>query len=113
MNDQNKCDWDPDILAEVYILTTNEGGRSTPALNGYHPNHKVKDNYLTSGIHYYLDGNKIELGEKGRAFIKFLAPKEYPKCLWINKTIDVTEGEHLIGKATVLEIYNDILNRDK
>lgn len=75
--------------------------------NGYRPAHKVKDNYLTTGLHQYYDVSTDNGAVKG--VITFISPEAYPACLWIGKTIEMYEGSHLIGYATVLQIFNSIL----
>ena len=102
-------DAQPDIKALVTLRTTAEGGRRTPALSGYRPQHGVKENYLTSGIHNYLSDGVLLPGESSLALITFLAPEHYPHCLWVGKVLSVQEGSRVVGHAEVIEIYNDLL----
>lgn len=102
---------DFDCIATVTLLSTAEGGRQTPALSGYRPNHLVADEMLTSATHEYLDGDAIRPGASGQARITFIAPQAYPGCLWIGRVIRVQEGGKLIGYAKILDIRNKILER--
>jgi len=103
--------YQPDIEAEISFLSTNKGGRTQPVLSGYRPNHLIKENYLTSGEHNYIDKVEVQPGEKSRAYIKFIAPEEYPYTLRVGTIINVQEGNRLIGYAKVLKIFNKILEK--
>lgn len=54
---------DPDIEAIISFLKTENGGRTSPCISGYRPTHLVKDNYLTTGTHNYLDKDEVLPGE--------------------------------------------------
>jgi elongation factor Tu len=99
----------PDIEAEVTLLATAEGGRSTPAKSGYRPNHLVFPDYLTSGHHEYKDKEQVLPGEPAITEIWFLTPDQYPKSMRVGKVIRVQEGSRLVGHAKVLKIYNEVL----
>ena len=99
----------PDIEAEVTFLPTAEGGRSTPALSGYRPNHLVLPDYLTSGHHEYKDKERVLPGESAITEIWFLSPEQYPKSMRVGKIIRVQEGSRLVGHAKVLNVYNEAL----
>lgn len=64
----------PDVEAEVTFLSTEEGGRKTPIVSGYRPNHLIKPDYLTSGQHEYLDVNQVFPGQTVCANIWFITP---------------------------------------
>lgn len=102
-------DWDPDVLADFYLFPLSESERKFQCLNGYRPVHKVKEDYLTTGQHFYLETGKVEPGSSQKTFIKFITPEAYPNSLWIGRIIDVQESSKIIGRATILEIYNKIL----
>ena len=78
--------------------------------DGYRPSHMVKENCLTTGLHHYYKDKNIDGEVKGT--ITFITPEEYPACLWIGKKIEMFDGSKLIGYATVLKIFNAVLNRD-
>lgn len=87
----------PDIEAEVTFLRTEEGGRSRPVITGYRPNHLVRDDYLTSGTHEYINAEVVNPGETAHTRITFITPEVYPHCLWVGRVINVQEGGHLVG----------------
>jgi elongation factor Tu len=100
----------PDIEAEVTFLTTNEGGRETPARSGYRPNHLIKPDYLTCGQHEYLETEWIFQGQTACANIWFITPELYPYTLWVGKKINVQEGSRVVGYIIVTKIFNQILD---
>ena len=83
--------------------------RKNNVYQGYRPAHMVKEGYLTTGVHSYynLDNDLNEL----RGTITFISPEDYPACLWIGKEIGMYEGSKLIGYATILKIFNPILEK--
>jgi translation elongation factor EF-Tu-like GTPase len=99
----------PDVEAEITFLRTEEGGRSAPSFSGYRPNHKVRDDYLTSGIHNYIGCDKVDPGQTALGTITFITPEVYPHCLTIGQTINVQEGGRLIGRARITKILNKVL----
>jgi translation elongation factor EF-Tu-like GTPase len=99
----------PDIEAEVTFLPIGDGGRSTPALSGYRPNHLVLSDYLTSGHHEYKDKERVLPGESAITEIWFLSPEQYPKSMRVGKVIRVQEGSRLVGHAKVLKVFNEAL----
>lgn len=85
------------------------GDRKKNVYQGYRPAHMVKEGYLTTGVHKYYDIQKLDGELMGT--ITFISPEDYPECMWIGKKIDMYEGSQLIGFATILQIFNTILER--
>ena len=100
-----------DIEAEVYFLTPEEGGRHTPAIIGYRPNHLMNGDYLTSGMHIYLDQDYVFPGHIARTGITFISPEHYPHCLEVGMKIRVQEASRLVGYAKVTKIFNKLLEK--
>lgn len=99
----------PDIEAEVTFLPAAEGGRSTPAMSGYRPNHLVLPDYLTSGHHEYKDKDQVLPGESAITEIWFLTPDQYPHSMQVGTVIRVQEASRLVGHAKVMKVYNEVL----
>lgn len=99
----------PDIEAIVFFLPTSEGGKARAVMSGYRPNHLVKEDYLTSGHHEYLDKQLVAPGESATAQIWFLAPEQYPHTMWVGANIPVQEGARLVGYAKVTKVFNELL----
>ncbi len=102
----------PDCAAIVRLLSTEEGGRATPAASGYRPQHSVREDYATSGTQQYLDVETLHPGGSSRTHIWFAAPEIYRGCLWIGRTLRLQEGSRLVGFAEITKIFNSVLDRD-
>lgn len=98
-----------DVEAEVRFLSTEEGGRRKAALSGYRPAHLVLPDYLTTGIHHYVDRESVQPGETVRAFITFITPEAYPRSLWPGKVVRVQEASKLVAHARILQVLNPVL----
>jgi elongation factor Tu len=112
-DDMNAYGREPDVGAEIRLLPTSaDSGRSNPVRSGYRPNHRLLPDYLTSGIHEYLDREEVHPGETVHGRITFISPEAYPGCLWVGKVVDIQEGSRLIGRATITRVLNKLLERD-
>lgn len=111
--------FDVDVKAKIHLYGKEEVdehnniyARNTPAKSSvYRPHHRLFDNYLTTGIHFY-NQSEVNPGETVEGTIKFLAPSEYPNSLWIDKKIDIQEGYKVVGYAIIKEIYNKVLEKN-
>jgi translation elongation factor EF-Tu-like GTPase len=102
----------PDVEAEFTLLIPEQGGRrSSPALSGYRPEHKVRDDYLTTGYRTYFGGDQVLRGQTVHWSIIFLSPEAYPHCLWVGREIDVQEGSRLVGRVRITKIFNSLLEK--
>lgn len=100
-------------LPDVEVLFEFNGTRKSPAADGYRPAHLVAENYLTTGIHHYYEVDLVLPNGTAKGTITYLSPEAYPQCLWIGKKISIQEGEHIVGYATIIDIYNSLLeNKD-
>ena len=87
------------------------GTRRTPAADGYRPAHRIREDYLTTGVHHYFDVTEVAPDGEARGTITFITPEAYPGSLWVGKLIPIQEGERLVGTATVEKILNPILEK--
>ena len=99
--------WKPDALVEVTFTE-----RKIPALNGYRPAYRVLKDYFTTTHHWFIETGQALPKEPTKAFVKFITPEAYPKCLKQEMIIDVTEGSKVIGNSKVIEVYNEELRKD-
>ena len=98
-----------DFQGNFTLITTEAGGRKTPAISGYRPHHELHENYLSSGTHEYLDTEILWPGESSRVKVWLLAPHAYPNCLWVGRKLNVGEGSRVIGVLTITEIFTQSL----
>ena len=87
------------------------GTRRGPVADGYRPAHRIREDYLTTGVHHYFNAKEVAPNGTARGSITFITPEDYPHTLWEGKTIDICEGERIVGTATVEKVLNPILKR--
>lgn len=100
-----------ELKPDVEVLFEFLGYRKGNIFEGYRPAHLIKDNYLTTGIHHYYEMEK-SINSEVKGTITFISPDEYPQCLWVGKKIEMYEGKNMVGYATVLDIFNPILQEN-
>ena len=98
------------IKPDVEVVFEFNGVRENPAVDGYRPAHNVQSGYLTTGIHHYYDVDSVAPDGTAKGTITFLSPEAYPSCLWVGKKISIQEGDKIVGFATIMKIFNPILN---
>ena len=97
-----------DFIAELEFLTSEQGGRKTPAHSNYRP-HIEFDNYpeyLTSGNQTYIDKEIVEPEEKVKAEIAILGTEYFSKRLYENLEFKFCEGSRIIGYGKIIKIIN-------
>jgi hypothetical protein len=94
---------------DVEAIFEFNGVRKNSVKDGYRPAHLIVDNYLTTGIHHYYDVESVPSNGMAKGTITFLTPEVYPHSLWVGKKIKIQEGEHVVGYATITNIYNPLL----
>jgi elongation factor Tu len=96
-----------DFIARIYYLTTEEGGRQTPALSKYRPGVKFSfSKYTSSGEQTFLNKEIVYPGDPVDAEIRLLSPHFFEKMLFEGIQFEILEGPKLLGTGTVLEITN-------
>ena len=92
--------------ADIKVIIQLNGVRRTPAADGYRPAHRVKSDYLATGIHHYTTSDFLSPCGSCEGTITFLTPEVYPHCLQVGQVLDIQEGERNIGSAKIIEINN-------
>lgn len=100
-----------DRTPDVEVTFRFNGTRRTPVADGYRPAHRVREDYLTTGVHHYFGVDQVAPDGTARGTITFITPEAYPACLWVGKEIPIQEGERVVGVASVEKILNPILER--
>lgn len=97
----------PDIKAEITL----NNNRKSPVTSGYRPAHLINGNYLTTGLHQYLDRDLLYPNQTAIGTIAFITPEAYPHSLEIGEEIQIQEGAKVVGVVKVIEIYNPLLSK--
>ena len=88
------------------------GTRRTPVRDGYRPAHRIREDYLTTGLHHYFETVEVAPDGQARGTVTFLTPEAYPNTLWVGKVLEICEGERIVGHATVEKVLNPVLSRE-
>jgi len=100
------------VPADIEVKFEFNNYRKHPAGSGiYRPHHLVKEDYFTTGLHHYYDTDTVAPGETAYGTITFLTPEYYPHSLHIGQKIQMSEGKRVVGYATVMKIFNPLLER--
>ena len=92
-----------DIEAEIYFLTPEEGGRSTPAFSNYRPQFYY-NGHDWDAPHTYPDVEQVNPGDTVRAYLGFLSPQEHLGKVYVGMEFEIREGARTVGKGVVTKI---------
>ncbi len=103
----------PDIEAEISFLATELGGRRSPAVSGYRPNHDFGlEGVLNDAAHEYVGCDSVSPGQSAKANIWFLAPQYQEGRLYPGFKFTVQEGSRIVGHGVVTQVINTVLRND-
>jgi len=93
------------IKARITLLTSKEGGRSTPANSGYRPQFCYDRQHWDAAIEL-IEQEQISPGESAEVYFQFTKPEIHRKKLHQGKKFQLKEGATTIANGVVLEIIN-------
>lgn len=105
---------EPDLEAEVYLLTTEEGGRQSGVTSGYRPDHhfgREDPDELNGAQHEYPDGGALGLGETKRALLWLLVPEENEGRLYEGMEFSAREGARVVARGRITRVLAPALRR--
>lgn len=88
-------------------------GKVKIVFSGYRPIYDIRPGYWTSTLHEFVGVPEVKTGEEAIANVWFITPGTYQHSLWVGRVLTVAEGSRMVGTSTVLEIFNEILEREK
>jgi len=99
-----------DFIAKLKYRTTEQGGRKTPAKNGYRPQVKFDFTEMqASGQQTFIDQETVSPGDTIEAKIKILSPDYFVGRLNEGMHFEFREGATVIGTGEIKHIINDKL----
>ena len=100
----------PDFIAALQYLTTEQGGRKTPAFTNYFPQLKFKfSEYQCGGQQKFIDKQVVNPGEHVTAEIALLSTEPFENKLNVGFEFDIKEGSKIVGTGIILQILNERL----
>ena len=102
-----------DIEAEITFLPTDAGGRCTPVMSGYRPNHDFGISDMTNDAHHeYVDKHRVFPGETVIACLWFLRPDFQNDRLYVGMEFTVQEGgRRLVGNGRIVRVCDPALEK--
>lgn len=99
-----------DFIADLKYLTSEEGGRQTPAFSGYRPQVKFDfDEMQTSGQQTFLNKDTVYPGDTVEAAIRIISVEHFEHKLAEGMTFEFREGSRVVGTGKIVDILNDRL----
>ena len=92
-----------DIEAEIYFLTSEEGGRSTPVTTQYRPQFYYEGRDWDAA-HIYPNVDQVNPGDTVRAYLGFMSPKEHFGKVHVGMKFLIREGERTVAKGVITKI---------
>ena len=92
-----------DIEVELTFLSTENGGRSKPAVTGYRPQfHYAGHDW--DACHEYPDVEEVNPGDTVRAYFSFLSPAAHFGAVQPGMPFLVREGQRTVGYGVVTRL---------
>ena len=88
------------FVAEVYILTSQEGGRHTPFFKGYRPQFYFRTTDVTGAVELPEGVEMVMPGDNLKITVELIAPIAMEEGL----RFAIREGGRTVGKGVVAEI---------
>ena len=102
----------PDFIAKVDYLKTEEGGRRGYASSGYRPQFQIEGKKeSTSAEQLFVERDKVFPGETITAEIKILSIETFSGLLYEGMNFQLGEGRHKIAKGQILKVLNHKLKK--
>jgi translation elongation factor EF-Tu-like GTPase len=102
----------PDIEAKITLLTTEQGGRRSPAISGYRPNHDFGlEGMLNDATHEYINTKVVAPGQTVMANMWFLVAQYQVGRLHPGFRFTVQEGPRIVGHGVITQVFNAELQR--
>jgi translation elongation factor EF-Tu-like GTPase len=99
-----------ELEAEIYYLTADEGGRSSPVGNGYRGQLFYDDNDWDAAQEF-VDKDICLPGETVICFIKTARPELHLGKFYIGKNFEIREGNTIVARGKITKIFRqDFLN---
>lgn len=101
-----------DFIADLKYLTSEEGGRKTPAFSGYRPQVKFDFSEMqTSGQQTFLNKDTVYPGDTVEVAIRILSVEHFANTLAEGMAFEFREGSKIIGTGIIANILNDSLQK--
>ena len=97
----------PHIEAEIEYVTTEAGGRSTPAFSGYRPQFYYHG-HDWDAEHMYPEAAEVSPGDTVVARLRFMSPQEHHGNISVGMPFLIREGARTVAYGIVKEVFDQL-----
>jgi translation elongation factor EF-Tu-like GTPase len=94
-----------DVEAEITFLSLEDGGRGSPAFDGYRPQFFYAG-HDWDAVQKYPDVAQVNPGDTVRTYLWFLSPDEHVGRLRPGTAFLIREGRRVVGFGSISRIIN-------
>lgn len=99
----------PELEADIYYLTTSEGGRQTPVATSYRGQFHY-DNHDWDAMQQFLDKEWCELGETVKVLLQTASPDFHCGKFFVGKEFEIREGSKVVGRGKISKVLRQDFN---
>jgi translation elongation factor EF-Tu-like GTPase len=101
-----------DIEVELIFTSTEDGGKSRPAWQGYRVDHDFGlPDTLNVAQHEFIDCDSVEPGHGARSKLWFMAPEYQHGRLYSGFKFTVQEGSRVVACGVISRVHNKALQK--
>ncbi len=97
----------PHIEAKIEYVTTEAGGRSTPAFSGYRPQFYYHG-HDWDAEHMYPESEKVLPGDTVKAHLRFVSPQEHHGNISVGMPFLIREGARTVAYGIVTRVFEQL-----
>lgn len=102
----------PDFVAKVRFVTTEEGGRKGFAATGYRPTFKLLDQTeMTSAKQKFRGTDQVQPGQEVISEIRIIWVEAFEQKLSVGTDFELREGSRTVAKGEIIEVINERLRK--
>lgn len=94
----------PELQADIYYLTEQEGGRKSSITSGYRGQFHY-DGEDFDAMHQFIDKDWCQLGETVKVFLQTASPDFHAGKFYVGKEFEIREGSKTVGKGKITNIF--------
>lgn len=103
----------PDLEAEIYYLTVEEGGRKTSVKSGYRGQFYYDGNDWDAQQEF-INKQECKPGESVCVYLHTLSPQYHQEKFFVGKGFEIREGAKVVGRGNITNVIrSDFRKQDK
>jgi elongation factor Tu len=93
------------VLARVYFLRTDEGGRERFVVSGFR-GLIVYDGEAWDADYWFGERDMVQPGETVEAAVRFMSPEQHRGRVRVDTRFEIREGRQVVARGQVLELVD-------